>query len=70
MECLDIAGQAANTELGRPFVSHNQNGRLEVFATTHGAIFNIWQVAGTARAAPKPTSPNCYTSSSATLAAI
>jgi hypothetical protein len=44
VEQLGIAGQAPDTELSRPFVSHNQNGRLEVFATAHGAIYNIWQV--------------------------
>jgi hypothetical protein len=33
--------------LGRPFASHNQGGRLEVFAAAAfgGPIFNIWQVA-------------------------
>jgi hypothetical protein len=38
-------GRPPDTELGRPFVSHNQDGRLEVFATAQGTIFNIWQVA-------------------------
>jgi hypothetical protein len=33
-----------DTELGRPLVSHNQDGRLEVFATAHGAIFSIPQI--------------------------
>jgi hypothetical protein len=38
-------GRPSDTELGRPFASRNQDGRLEVFATAQGAIFNIWQVA-------------------------
>ncbi len=38
-------GKPQDTELSRPFVSRNQAGRLEVFATAHGAIFNIFQVA-------------------------
>ena len=38
-------GRPQETELGRPFASHNQDGRLEVFAAGESAIFNIWQVA-------------------------
>jgi len=32
------------TDLGNPFAQHNQDGRLEVFATGQGAIFNIAQI--------------------------
>ena len=37
-------GKPEGIELSRPFVQHNQDGRLEVFATSQGKIFNIWQV--------------------------
>ena len=37
-------GKPPETELGRPFAQHNQDGRLEVFAIGQGAIFNISQV--------------------------
>jgi hypothetical protein len=37
-------GKPQETELGRPFANHNQDGRLEVFAIGLGGIFNIWQV--------------------------
>jgi hypothetical protein len=37
-------GKPPETELGMPFVQHNQDGRLEVFATGQGAIFNIAQI--------------------------
>jgi len=38
-------GKPQDTEMGRARVSHSQDGRLEVFAAAHGAIFNIWQAA-------------------------
>lgn len=38
-------GKPLETELGRPFVQRNQDGRLEVFAFGQGGIFNISQVA-------------------------
>jgi hypothetical protein len=31
-------------QLSKPYVQRNQDGRLEVFATGLGGIFNIWQV--------------------------
>lgn len=37
-------GRPQETEVGRPFVQRNQDGRLEVFAIGPGGIFNIWQV--------------------------
>ena len=38
-------GKPKETELRRPFVQQNQDGRLEVFAPGLGGIFNIAQVA-------------------------
>jgi hypothetical protein len=38
-------GKPKETELRRPFVQQNQDGRLEVFALGLGGIFNIAQVA-------------------------
>jgi hypothetical protein len=37
-------GKPPETELSRPFVQHNQDGRLEVFALGRDEIFNIAQV--------------------------
>lgn len=37
-------GKPPETELGRPFAQRNQDGRLEVFATGSGGIFNIAQL--------------------------
>jgi hypothetical protein len=37
-------GKPQATEIGRPFVQRNQDGRLEVFAIGSGGIFNIWQL--------------------------
>src|SRR5262245_3329576 len=37
-------GKPEKAGIGRPFVQHNQDGRLEVFAVGGGEIFNIWQV--------------------------
>jgi hypothetical protein len=37
-------GRPLETELSRPFVQRNQDGRLEVFALGQGEIFNISQV--------------------------
>ncbi len=37
-------GKPQETEIGRPFAQHNQDGRLEVFAIGLGGIFNISQV--------------------------
>jgi hypothetical protein len=37
-------GKPPETEIGRPFVQRNQDGRLEVFALGRGEIFNISQV--------------------------
>lgn len=37
-------GRPQETELGRPVAQHNQDGRLEVFATGRGEIFNIAQL--------------------------
>src|SRR5262245_8488778 len=38
-------GKPPETEIGRPIVQRNQDGRLEVFAIGMGGIFNISQVA-------------------------
>jgi len=37
-------GRPQETDIARPFVQHNQDGRLEVFALGQGEIFNVWQV--------------------------
>jgi hypothetical protein len=37
-------GNPPETELGRPFAQRNQDGRLEVFATGLGEVFNIAQL--------------------------
>jgi hypothetical protein len=37
-------GKPPETELSKPFVQHNQDGRLEVFAIGGGDLFNIAQV--------------------------
>jgi hypothetical protein len=37
-------GKPAETEIGKPFVQRNQDGRLEVFAVGRGEMFNIAQV--------------------------
>jgi hypothetical protein len=42
-------GRPLETEVGRPFVQRNQDGRLEVFAIGQGEIFNIPQVAPNGR---------------------
>ena len=39
-----LLSKPPETELGRPFVQRNQDGRLEVFAVGRGEIFNISQV--------------------------
>jgi hypothetical protein len=41
-------GKPQETEIGRPFVQRNQDGRLEVFAIGSGGIFNIWHYFQTA----------------------
>jgi hypothetical protein len=38
-------GRPAETEVGRPVVQRNRDGRLEVFAGGRGRLFHIWQVA-------------------------
>lgn len=37
-------GRPRGTELSRPIVQSNQDGRLEIFAAGQDGIFNIWQV--------------------------
>jgi hypothetical protein len=37
-------GKPPESELARPFVQRNHDGRLEVFALGRGSIFNIWQI--------------------------
>jgi hypothetical protein len=40
----DLVGAAAQEcAVPRPFASHNEDGRLEVFAAGVSGIFNIWQ---------------------------
>jgi hypothetical protein len=37
-------GKPQDVDISKPFAQRNQDGRLEVFATGVGEIFNIWQV--------------------------
>ena len=42
-------GRPRETEVSRPFVQSNQDGRLEVFAIGQGEIFNLPQLAPNGR---------------------
>jgi hypothetical protein len=37
-------GKPGDTPVGKPFVQRNQDGRLEVFASARGEMFNIAQL--------------------------